>query len=117
LIRLIAPTTEPARAAAIAEHGQGFLYYISRTGVTGAREALAEGLEEEVRALREVVELPVAVGFGISTPEQAALVSGVADGVVVGSALIHALDEGGPEGAVSFLASLRSAMDQVSSGA
>ena len=117
LIRLIAPTTRPDRASAIAEHGQGFLYYISRTGVTGAREALAEGLEEEVRALREAVELPVAVGFGISTPEQAALVSGVADGVVVGSALIHTLHEAGPEGAVAFLASLRSAMDEVSRGA
>ena len=85
--------------------------------MTGASEALAEKLEEEVSALREVVELPVAVGFGISTPEQAALVSGVADGVIVGSALIHALDESGPEGARSFLATLRSAMDQVSAGA
>ena len=66
-----------------------------------------------MRALREVVELPVAVGFGISTPEQAALISGVADGVVVGSALIQALDEGGPAGAGEFLATLRSAMDQV----
>ena len=117
LIRLIAPTTQPDRAAAIAKKGQGFLYYISRTGVTGAREALAEDLEAEVRALREVVELPVAVGFGISTPEQAALVSNVADGVIVGSALIRALDEGGPEGARVFLAALRSAMDEVSSGA
>ncbi len=114
LIRLIAPTTRPDRASAIAEGGQGFLYYISRTGVTGAREELAEELEEEVTALREAVDLPVAVGFGISTPEQAALVSRVADGVVVGSALIHALDEGGPEGARVFLATLRSAMDEAS---
>jgi tryptophan synthase alpha chain len=114
LIRLVAPTTRPDRASAIARQGQGFLYYISRTGVTGAREALAGDLEEEVRALRAVVELPVAVGFGISTPEQAALVSGVADGVIVGSALIQALDKGGPDGAGAFLASLRLAMDQVS---
>ena len=112
LIRLVSPTTRPDRASAIADQGQGFLYYIARTGVTGASASLAEGLEEEVRALREVVELPVAVGFGISTPEQAGLVSAVADGVIVGSALIHALDEGGPEGAVAFLATLRSAMDQ-----
>ena len=117
LIRLIAPTTRPDRASEIGEHAQGFLYYISRTGVTGARDALAENLEEDVRALGEVVELPVAVGFGISTPEQSVLVSRVADGVVVGSALIRALDEGGPEGAVAFLASLRSAMDEESSGA
>ena len=114
LIRLIAPTTRPERASAIADQGQGFLYYIARTGVTGASESLAEDLEEEVRALREVVELPVAVGFGISTPEQAGLVSRVADGVIVGSALIHALDEGGPEAAAAFLATLRSAMDEVS---
>ena len=112
LIRLIAPTTGRDRASAIAESGQGFLYYISRTGVTGARQALAKDLEAEVSALREFVELPVAVGFGISTPEQAALVSGIADGVVVGSALIQALDERGPEGAAAFLATLRSAMDE-----
>ena len=114
LIRLIAPTTQPDRASAIAQNGQGFLYYIARTGVTGASEALAENLEEEVSALRETVELPVAVGFGISTPEQAALVSGVADGVIVGSALIQALDEGGPEGGAKFLATLRAAMDRAS---
>ena len=78
---------------------------------------MAEDLEGEVSALREAVELPVAVGFGISTPEQAALVGGVADGVIVGSALIHALDEGGPEGAGASLATLRSAMDQASTGA
>jgi tryptophan synthase alpha chain len=112
LIRLIAPTTGPDRASAIGQRGQGFLYYISRTGVTGAREALAEDLEAEVSALREIVDLPVAVGFGISTPEQAAFVSAVADGVVVGSALIQALDRGGPEGAGAFLATLRYAMDE-----
>jgi tryptophan synthase alpha chain len=116
LIRLVAPTTHPDRASAIAKVGQGFLYYISRTGVTGAREALAAGLEAEVSALREVVELPVAVGFGISTPEQAALVAAVSDGVIVGSALIQALDEGGPEGARVFLATLRSAMDEEARG-
>ena len=114
LIRLIAPTTGSDRASAIAQGGQGFLYYISRTGVTGAREALAEDLEAEVQALRENVALPVAVGFGISTPEQAALVGAIADGVVVGSALIRTLDERGPEGASAFLATLRSAMDEAS---
>ena len=116
LIRLIAPTTLPDRASAIADQGQGFLYYIARTGVTGASGALAEDLEAEVSALRRVVELPVAVGFGISTPEQAVSVSGVADGVIVGSALIEALDAGGVEGAGAFLATLRSAMDDASSG-
>ena len=112
LIPLIAPTTRPERASVIAESGQGFVYYISRTGVTGAREVLTVDLENEVRVLRERVDLPVAVGFGISTPEQAASVSGIADGVVVGSALITALDRGGIEGAEAFLASLRTAMDR-----
>ncbi len=116
LIRLIAPTTRPDRASTIAEQGQGFLYYIARTGVTGASEALAEDLEQDVRALRESVALPVAVGFGISTPRQAAVVADMADGVIVGSALIQALDEGGAEGAAAFLATLRSAMDGASNG-
>ncbi len=93
LIRLVAPTTPDGRLAHIAGDASGFLYYISRTGVTGEREELAEGLAEAVAALREKVELPVAVGFGVSTPEQAAEVAAAADGVVVGSALIRALGE------------------------
>ncbi len=112
LIRLIAPTTQRDRIAEVAQSGQGFLYYISRTGVTGARDSLSESLATELRSLRRDVDLPVAVGFGISTPEQAAAVAGVADGVVVGSALIKALDQGGAAGASSFLASLRAAMDE-----
>ena len=112
LIRLIAPTTEPERVSTVANSGQGFLYYISRTGVTGAREALSDTLAAEVSALKSRVDLPLAVGFGISTPEQAALVAGVADGVVVGSALIKALDDGGIAEASRMLASMRSAMDE-----
>ncbi|MDX1567948.1 MAG: tryptophan synthase subunit alpha [Longimicrobiales bacterium] len=112
LIRLIAPTTSPARIAEAAEGGSGFVYYISRTGVTGARSELRSELADEVERLRQVVDLPVAVGFGISSPEQAALVGRVAEGVVVGSALIDALDEGGVEGAEAFLASLREGLDR-----
>lgn len=111
LIRLIAPTTSPARIADAVRGGSGFVYYISRTGVTGARSELRAELSEEVQRLREVVDLPIAVGFGISSPEQAALVGRVAEGVVVGSALIDALDESGVEGAETFLASLRRALD------
>lgn len=111
LIRLVAPTTTPERLDAVARGATGFLYYISRTGVTGARASLREELGEEVRRLRERVELPVAVGFGISSPEQARAVAEVADGVVVGSALIDALDEGGVEGAAAFLKGLREGMD------
>lgn len=115
LIRLVAPTTSAARVGAVAAGASGFLYYISRTGVTGARERLREGLKGEVRRLKQMVSLPVAVGFGISTPEQAAEVAAVADGVVVGSALVEALERDGLEGARAFVASLRRGMDQASS--
>jgi tryptophan synthase alpha chain len=111
LIRLLAPTTPPERVGAVARGGSGFLYYISRTGVTGAQQALREGLGREVEAIREHVSLPIAVGFGISTPEQAQAVAGVADGVVVGSALINALGEGGVVQAADFVRGLREGMD------
>lgn len=94
LIPLAAPTTPRARLETIVGHASGFLYYISRLGVTGAREALDAALDEQVGRLRTMVRLPVAVGFGISTPAQAAAVAGMADGVVVGSALIAALGRG-----------------------
>lgn len=110
-IRLVAPTTPEDRIREVAEGGSGFLYYISRTGVTGARQALRDDLGREVQAVQKLIDLPVAVGFGISTPEQAALVAGISEGVVVGSALINALDEGGVEGSARLLASLRAGMD------
>ncbi len=111
LIRLIAPTTPIERVPEVAAGGSGFLYYISRTGVTGARSELREELAVEVGRIRNAVSLPVAVGFGISTPEQAAAVGAVADGVVVGSALIQALDRGGVDEGGRFLAALRKALD------
>jgi tryptophan synthase alpha chain len=91
----------------IARGGSGFLYYISRTGVTGARQDVRGELESEVAAVRAAVELPVAVGFGISTPEQAERVGGLADGVVVGSALVETLEREGIDAASEFVASLR----------
>jgi len=112
LIRLLAPTTPLERVGEVARGGRGFLYYISRTGVTGARQELREGLEREVAAIRRKVPLPVAVGFGISTPDQAWAVARAADGVVVGSALINALDEGGVEQAAGFVKRLREGMDR-----
>ena len=112
LIRLLAPTTPTARIPQVAEGGSGFLYYISRTGVTGARAELRSTLAEDVSRVREAVSLPVAVGFGISTPEQAREVATVADGVVVGSALVQALEEGGVEGGAAFVAALRAGMDR-----
>lgn len=94
LVPLMAPTTAADRIDRIARHGSGFLYYISRLGVTGERERLDAGLAERVSALRDRVRLPVAVGFGISRPEHARAVAGAADGVVVGSALVAALERG-----------------------
>lgn len=111
LIRLLAPTTAPDRVAEVVKGGGGFVYYISRTGVTGAREELRKELGREVERLRAAISLPVAVGFGISSPDQAGAVAAVADGVVVGSALIQHLDEGGVQGAADFLRSIREGMD------
>jgi tryptophan synthase alpha chain len=112
-VRLIAPTTPPARARLIAARAQGFLYYISRTGVTGATRALRADLPAEIESLRAVSSVPIAIGFGISTAEQAAEVARVADGVVVGSALLDALDRGGLADMWQFLRSLREGMDAV----
>ena len=106
LIRLIAPTTTPERALEIARRAHGFLYYIARMGVTGASAALRSELAAELAALREVTSVPIAVGFGISTPAQAAEVGRHADGVVVGSALIDALDRGGVEQAAELMRGL-----------
>jgi tryptophan synthase alpha chain len=88
-IFLLAPTSTKGRVKTVATAGSGFVYYVSRTGVTGERAELPRELAKEVTALRKALRLPVAVGFGISTPEQAAAVARVADGVVVGSALVR----------------------------
>jgi tryptophan synthase alpha chain len=88
-IRLIAPTTSPARIARIVATGRGFIYYVSREGVTGEQRQLSLGIAEQVAELRRHTSLPIAVGFGISTHEQAAAVARLADAVVVGSALVR----------------------------
>lgn len=113
LIRLIAPTTSHGRALEIASRAQGFLYYIARMGVTGATSTLRESLPAELDALRAATDVPIAVGFGISTPEHAAAVARAADGVVVGSALIDALDRAGEQAAARLIRSLRNAIDAV----
>ncbi len=91
-ILLVAPTSGPERVRAIVREARGFVYCIARTGVTGQREALAGGLEEEVARVRRAGSLPVAVGFGLSTPDQIREAGSWADGVVVGSALVSALE-------------------------
>jgi tryptophan synthase alpha chain len=93
LVRLVTPTTPPERAEAIARRSTGFLYCVSVAGVTGARTALPEGLVDRVRWLRTKTDVPILVGFGISSPEQAREVAAVADGVIVGSALVRHLSE------------------------
>jgi tryptophan synthase alpha chain len=87
-IRLIAPTTPASRIQFIADRAEGFIYYVSREGVTGTQSDMAEGMEEQVSAIRALTSVPVAVGFGISTPAQASQVAACSDGVVVGSAIV-----------------------------
>ncbi|MCZ6695951.1 MAG: tryptophan synthase subunit alpha [Acidobacteria bacterium] len=93
LIVLLAPTSTRERIERASGRARGFVYFISRTGVTGARESLPEGLEAHIRAIRESCSLPIAVGFGISTGAQVREVAGFADGVVVGSALVRLIEE------------------------
>lgn len=111
LIRLVAPTTRADRLARAVAGAEGFIYLVARLGVTGASRELATGLAENVARLRDVTPLPIAVGFGISTPDQARAVAGLADGVVVGSALVDVLGAEGVPAASRFLAGLRSALD------
>src|SRR5690606_13382904 len=88
-IFLAAPTTTPARLKKIMEVGSGFLYYISRTGITGEQTKFQEGFEEKLTAIKNASTLPVVVGFGISTPDHVEAVCGLCDGAVVGSALVR----------------------------
>jgi tryptophan synthase alpha chain len=112
LVFIIAPTSPVERIAGIAAHSTGFTYLVSLTGVTGARSALPTGIANFIGSVRAVAHTPLAVGFGISTPEQARAVAQVADGVIVGSALINAVRAGrDPEAdAAAFVAGLRAAL-------
>ena len=110
-VRLVAPTTPAARMAEIARHGSGFVYLISRLGVTGAREDLPPGLAETIERLRKAARLPICVGFGIATPAQARAVAALADGVVVGSAVVRAAGESVDQ-AAALIRSLRTAIDE-----
>jgi tryptophan synthase alpha chain len=94
-IRLIAPTTPPERIAQLTAGASGFLYYVSREGVTGERAEVATSLPERVAAIRATTALPIAVGFGISNPEHVRQVAQHADGVVVGSAIVKRIAEFG----------------------
>lgn len=112
LIRLVAPTTTAARLDRISATARGFVYLIGRLGVTGARQALSADLESQVERVRARVPAPLAVGFGIATAAQAHAVAGLADAVVIGSAVMEALDTEGVDGMTRLLASLREAMER-----
>jgi len=107
LIPLVAPTTPPERAKRILTGSRGFVYYIMFRGVTGARETVAADVAEQVAALRRATDLPVAVGFGVSAPEQVRRLATDADAIVVGSALVRAASE---KRVGSFVRSLRAAL-------
>ncbi len=90
---LLTPTSDKARIKQVNKHGSGFLYYVTVTGVTGARQSVSTSLSEELETVLQSIKLPVVAGFGISTPEQAAQVAAAADGVVVGSAIVKLFEQ------------------------
>jgi tryptophan synthase alpha chain len=111
LVPLVAPTTTPERIASIGADARGFVYTVSLAGTTGERDRLPEGLPETVERVRASTDVPVAVGFGISTPEQARTVAEVADGVIVGSRVVRAAGEGGAEAVGSVVRELAVALE------
>jgi tryptophan synthase alpha chain len=117
-IRLIAPTTPPDRIEKICTRAAGFIYYVSREGVTGVQTSVASSLGERVAQIRECTKLPIAVGFGISTPAQAREVAQFADAIVVGSAIVQKISEAGaasdlPDRIAQFVAPLAAATKAV----
>lgn len=110
LIRLVAPTTSDARIREAVARATGFVYLISRLGVTGARASVPADLAGYVARVRRATALPIAVGFGLSTASQAERAAQVADGVVVGSALVEALGAGGPEAVAALVRDLAAAV-------
>jgi len=110
LVPLVAPTTTSERIAAIGAGARGFVYTVSLTGTTGERDELPEGLAETVGRVRASTDVPVAVGFGIATPEQARSVAEIADGVIVGSRVVRAAGDGGAAAVASIVAELAAAL-------
>ncbi len=114
-ILLTAPTTPPERASRIARASRGFLYHVSVTGITGARTELPKEVTGSIAALKETSPVPVCVGFGVATPEQVSMLSQVADGVIVGSALVKRIEAGigsGKKAIVSEVAKFVSALKE-----
>jgi tryptophan synthase alpha chain len=114
-IRLATPTTGAERLPAVLDGASGFLYYVSVAGITGLQQAAQISIEAAVARLKAATPLPVAVGFGVRTPEQAAAIGKVADGVVVGSAIVEIVGKHGANAAIpvrDYVASLRRALDE-----
>ncbi len=116
LVYLVPPTASAQRIAEISARSSGFVYLVSLTGVTGARQALPPDLAEFIGRVRSLTTLPLAVGFGISTPAQAGAVAQLADGVIVGSALIDAIGKAADpaQAAGDFVGKLRTGVQQAS---
>jgi tryptophan synthase alpha chain len=115
LIYFLAPTSTAERIERVARRARGFIYAVSVTGITGARDQLPAGVTDFIRRIKMATDCPLAVGFGISTPEQAKQIGRVADGVIVGSALVKAAGQGDPvASAGAFVRSLREGMGQLS---
>ena len=113
LIRLATPTTDAARLPAVLEGASGFVYYVSVAGITGQQQAAQASIEAAVARLRAATELPVAVGFGVRSPAQAAAIGRIADGVVVGSAIVDLVGSEGanaPQAVVQFVSALAQAL-------
>jgi tryptophan synthase alpha chain len=113
-VQLVAPTSPTERIRAAAERTDGWLYLVSLTGTTGARESASGQLAGLVERARAVTDVPLLAGFGISTPEQAAAAAELADGIVVGSRAVEVAESDGPSGLERYVASLRRAVDTVS---
>lgn len=113
LIRLATPTSDVARLPAILEGASGFLYYVSVAGITGKQQAAQASIEEAVTRLKAATTLPVAVGFGVRTPDQAAAIARVADGVVVGSALVEIVAEHGTDAPAHLTTFTRTLADAI----
>ena len=110
-VLLVAPTSTDERIKLVAGKSSGFIYLISVTGITGKREKLAEDLKDLVSRVRKYSKLPVAIGFGISKPSQAAEVASIADGVIVGSAIVDLIAKKKVKAVSKFVSSLRKAID------
>ena len=113
LIRLATPTTDAERLPIVVSGSSGFVYYVSMTGVTGGQLGSSGSVAAQVDRIRAATDVPVVVGFGVKTPERAAEIAQAADGVVVGSAIVKAMHEGGPEATLNLIRSLADAVHNV----